>query len=220
MNPFISSVIRSFVAVPVTILIGLFSLFAFHQSFWLSVVFALIGGGLTHLILGIFMTASFIKKQKLSRREYRYIKKNLHEAKQKIHRMNKILFRVRDLSSVRQRIDVLRISKKIYRMTRKEPKRFYLAEEFYFSHLDSVLELSEKYSFLSAQPKKNAELNEALMETRHTFKELAKVVEEDLYRVISDDIDHLNFEIDVAKHSLKKHNDSTLPDDDEKRWLK
>lgn len=218
MNPFISSVIRSFVAVPVTILIGLFSLFAFHQSFWLSVVFALIGGGLTHLILGIFMTASFIKKQKLSRREYRYIKKNLHEAKQKIHRMNKILFRVRDLSSVRQRIDVLRISKKIYRMTRKEPKRFYLAEEFYFSHLDSVLELSEKYSFLSAQPKKNAELNEALMETRHTFKELAKVVEEDLYRVISDDIDHLNFEIDVAKHSLKKHKDSTLPD--EKRWLK
>lgn len=218
MNPFISSVIRSFVAVPVTILIGLFSLFAFHQSFWLSVVFALIGGGLTHLILGIFMTASFIKKQKLSRREYRYIKKNLHEAKQKIHRMNKILFRVRDLSSVRQRIDVLRISKKIYRMTRKEPKRFYLAEEFYFSHLDSVLELSEKYSFLSAQPKKNAELNEALMETRHTFKELAKVVEEDLYRVISDDIDHLNFEIDVAKHSLQKHKDSTLPD--EKRWLK
>jgi 5-bromo-4-chloroindolyl phosphate hydrolysis protein len=33
-------------------------------------------------------------------------------------------------------------------------------------------------------------------------------VEEDLYRVISDDIEKLDFEIDVAKHSLKKHEQS------------
>jgi 5-bromo-4-chloroindolyl phosphate hydrolysis protein len=103
-------------------------------------------------------------------------------------------------------------------MTWKEPKRFYKAEEFYYSHLDSVVELSEKYGFLAAQPKKNIEINQSLLETRQTLNELTKVLEEDLYYVISDDVDHLNFEIDVAKHSIEKKKDSTFPE--ENRWLK
>ncbi|MDQ0199098.1 5-bromo-4-chloroindolyl phosphate hydrolysis family protein [Neobacillus ginsengisoli] len=218
MNPIISLLIRSFVAVPITGLTWLFSFFVFHQTFLLSAVYAIAGGVLIHLILGIFMTAGFLKTQQLSRREYRYIRKNLAEARRKIHRMNKGLFQIRDLSSVKQRIDVLRITKKIYKLTKKEPKRFFKAEEFYFSHLDSVVELSEKYGFLSAQPKKSRELDQSLIETRRTLNELSKLLEEDLYHIISDDIDHLNFEIDVAKHSLKKHKDTKFPE--ENRWLK
>lgn len=218
MNPIISLLIRSFVAVPITVLTWLFSLFVFHQPFLLSTVYAIAGGVLIHLILGMVMTTSFLKKQQLSRREYRYIRKNLFEARRKIHRMNKGLFQIRDLPTVKQRIDVLRITKKIYRLTKKEPKRFFKAEEFYFSHLDSVVELSETYGFLSTQPKKNREMDQSLIETRRTLNELTKLLEEDLYHVISDDIDHLNFEIDVAKHSLKKHKDSKFPE--ENRWLK
>ena len=100
----------------------------------------------------------------------------------------------------------------------KEPKRFYKAEPFYFSHLDSVVELSETYGFLSTQPKKNVELERSLAETRRTVSELNKTLEEDLYKLISDDIDHLNFEIDVAKHTIKKEKEAKF--DDENRWLK
>ena len=70
------------------------------------------------------------------------------------------------------------------------------------------MELSEKYVFLSAQPKKTYELDQSLYETRKTLEQLSSLVEEDLYQVISDDIDHLNFEIDVAKHSIKTIKDS------------
>jgi 5-bromo-4-chloroindolyl phosphate hydrolysis protein len=103
-------------------------------------------------------------------------------------------------------------------MTMKEPKRFYQAEEFYFSHLDSIVELTEKYSFLSSQPKQNSEMGQSLIETRRTLNELTKVLEEDLYHVISDDLDTLNFEIDVAKHTIKKKKDAKFPE--ENRWLK
>ena len=132
--------------------------------------------------------------------------------------MNKSLFSIRDLSSVKQRIDILRITKKIQKMALKEPKRFYQAEPFYFSHLDSVIELTEKYNFLSAQPKKSLEINQSLIETRQTLNELTKVLEEDLYHVVSDDVDHLNFEIDVAKHTIKKQKEAKFPE--ENRWLK
>ncbi|MCM3117112.1 5-bromo-4-chloroindolyl phosphate hydrolysis family protein [Neobacillus sp. MER 74] len=218
MNPILSFLIRSSAAVPITILTWLISYFPFDQTFWAATGIALTTGMLTHFILGIVMNTRFLKKHQISRKEYRYIRKNLMEAKQKINRLNKNLFSIRDISSVKQRIDLIRITKKIHKMTTKEPKRFYQAEQFYFSHLDSIVELTEKYSFLSSQPKKNMEMGQSLIETRHTLDELTRVVEEDLYKVISDDIDHLNFEIDVAKHALNKEKSAKFPE--ENRWLK
>ncbi|MFZ7942099.1 5-bromo-4-chloroindolyl phosphate hydrolysis family protein [Neobacillus sp. 19] len=218
MNPILSFLIRSFAAVPITGITWLLCYFLFAQPFWTSTAFAILGGVMTYLILAVFMNTSYLKKHQLTRKEYRYIKKNLAEAKQKINRLNKSIFKIRDISSVKQRIDIHRITKKIHKMTMKEPKRFFKAEEFYFSHLDSLVELTEKYSFLSSQPKQNLEMGQSLIETRRTLNELTKVLEEDLYHVISNDLDTLNFEIDVAKHSIKKKKESKFPE--ENRWLK
>jgi 5-bromo-4-chloroindolyl phosphate hydrolysis protein len=218
MNPILSFLIRSSVAVPITVLTWLVCFFPLGQTFWPATGIAITGGVLTHLIMSMVMNTRFLNKHQISRKEYRYIKKNLMEAKQKINRLNKHLFTIRDISTVKQRIDLLRITKKIHKMTTKEPKRFYQAEQFYFSHLDSVVELTEKYSFLSSQPKQNMEMGQSLIETRHTLAELTRVLEEDLYKVISDDIDNLNFEIDVAKHSINKQKDAKFPE--ENRWLK
>ncbi|GHH97422.1 5-bromo-4-chloroindolyl phosphate hydrolysis family protein [Neobacillus kokaensis] len=218
MNPIVSLLIRSFVAVPVTVLTGLVSFFIFGQNFLPSLAYAIAGGVAVHFVLSIVMDRNFYKKHQLTRKEYRYIRKNLAEANKKIRRLNKSLFSIRDLSSVKQRIDILRITKKIQKMALKEPKRFYQAEPFYFSHLDSIVELTEKYSFLAAQPKKNLEINQSLIDTRQTLNEMTKVLEDDLYRVVSDDVDYLNFEIDVAKNTIKKQKDLKFPE--ENRWLK
>lgn len=190
----------------------------FSQPFLASTGLAIVAGIFTHLILGGYMLSRFLKKHHLARKEYRYIFKNLIEARRKIRRLQKGLFGVRDLAFVKQRIDILRITKKIFKITMKEPKRFYKAEQFYFSHLDSVVELTEKYGFLSSQPKKNMEIEQSLIETRKTLNELSQTLEQDLYKIISDDIDHLNFEIDVAKHAIKMDKDSKFHE--ENRWLK
>lgn len=42
---------------------------------------------------------------------------------------------------------MIKMIRKIYSLTKKEPKRFYQAEQFYYSHLDSATELAEKYVF-------------------------------------------------------------------------
>jgi 5-bromo-4-chloroindolyl phosphate hydrolysis protein len=218
MNPILSLIARSVVAVPVTVITGFASFVFFDVNFLPSVALALAGGFLTHVVLGLFMSSSFLKKHGLSRKEYRYIQKNLAEANKKIRRLNKSLFTIRDLNSVKQRIDILRIIKKIQKMAAKEPKRFYQAEHFYFSHLDSVVELTEKYNFLISQPKKSLEINQSLIETRQTLNEMSRILEEDLYQVVSNDVDHLNFEIDVAKNTINKQKELKLPE--ENRWLK
>ncbi|MFP3381758.1 5-bromo-4-chloroindolyl phosphate hydrolysis family protein, partial [Bacillus sp. SIMBA_069] len=58
----------------------------------------------------------------------------------------------------------------------------------------------------------------SLTETRKTLKELTKTIEKDLYKVIADDIDNLNFELDVAKQSIKTRKESQVID--ESRRLK
>lgn len=113
---------------------------------------------------------------------------------------------------------MIKMIRKIYSLTKKEPKRFYQAEQFYYSHLDSAMELAEKYVFLAQQPKKNRELEISLTETRKTLKELTYTIEKDLYKVIADDIDNLNFELDVAKQSIKTRKESQVID--ESRRLK
>ena len=82
---------------------------------------------------------------------------------------------------------------------------FIRAEQFYYTNLDSIVELTEKYAFLNSQPAKTPELTQSLQETRLTMNQLADSLERDLYTVIEDDIDDLQFELDVAKKSISKH---------------
>jgi 5-bromo-4-chloroindolyl phosphate hydrolysis protein len=216
MNRFLTFLVQSVVTVPSAVTVWFLSYFAFDLTFWVSSAISLAGGVIVYKITSGVMTSRFLKKQQLTRKEYRYIKKNLDEAKQKINRLNKSLFSIRDLSTLKQRLEVLRITRKIQSMTLAEPKRFYKAEKFYFSHLDSVVELTEKYRFLAQQPKKSHEIDVSLYETRQTLNDLTKALEEDLYHVVEDDLDSLNFEIDVAKHSIKKLNDPKIIDESRK----
>lgn len=204
MKPILHFLLRSSVATFSTGTVWLISFFPLSQPFLLSSAYAL-GGGVVvyHSIKGV-TTHRFLKQNQLTRKEYRYIKRNLHEAQGKIKRLRKALLNIRTVSSIKQNFEILRVVNKIYSITKNEPKRFYLAEPFYYSHLDSLVEISEKYAFLTAQPKKNAELTHSLNETRRTISILAETLENDLYDVLEKDIDNLHFELDVAKLSIDK----------------
>ncbi|PLS14755.1 protein xpaC [Bacillus sp. M6-12] len=216
MNPFLVFVIRMFFAIPTAAVVWLVSMFALDQTFLLSTAFSLGAGAIIYGAVTVYLNSRFLKKHGLTRKEYQYIKGNLDEARQKISRLQKALFSIRQISSLKKGIELLRIARRIHNLAKKEPKRFYKAEKFFFSHLDSAVELTEKYVFLSAQPKKTYELEQSLKETRFTLEELTHTVEKDLYQVLSDDIDHLNFEIDLAKHSLKTIEESQLIDESRK----
>lgn len=218
MNRFLTILIQLFFAIPAAIVIWLVCFFAFNLAFILSVIGSMIGGGILYWVMSLYFNHLFVKKHGLTRKEYRYIKGNLVEAKKKMSRINKTLLTIRHISSLKQRIELMRLLKKIYQLTKQEPKRFYKAEPFYFSHLDSVVELSEKYALLSRQPNKSRELNQSLVETRQMIDELTDTVEKDLYEMLADDIEDLHFELDVAKKTIDMRKESDLLD--ESRRLK
>jgi 5-bromo-4-chloroindolyl phosphate hydrolysis protein len=198
-------------ALPFSAFTWLLTYAGFDQTFWMSSLYGLIGGGVMFFGVGYFLQRRVLEKNRLTKKEYKYIQRNLKEANMKISRIQKSLFSVRHIRSLKQRMELLRLVKNIQKLNTREPRRFFNAEQFYFSHLDSIVELSEKYAFLSSQPGKNRELERSLYDTQDTLKELTKIVEKDLNYMLEEDLDHLNFEIDVAKYSIKKRNE--IPDE-------
>ncbi|MCT2536442.1 5-bromo-4-chloroindolyl phosphate hydrolysis family protein [Aquibacillus koreensis] len=205
MYKFLTVVVRIMIAIPVKSTIWLVSFFAYDLPYWHASAIALLGAGLTYGLLSASIYFRTLKKNQLKMREYRYIRKNLEEANRKIRRMQKALFSIRQFAFLKEVFDMLRTVRKIYQVTKKEPKRFYQGEKFYFSHLDSAVELTEKYVLLSSQPKKNSEMEKALSETRHTIKEMKTTIENDLYHILSGDLEQLHFELDYAKHTTNPH---------------
>ncbi|QHZ44862.1 5-bromo-4-chloroindolyl phosphate hydrolysis family protein [Bacillus sp. NSP9.1] len=204
MKPICRFLLRTVTASTMSVFLWFTSFFAFDQTFLLSSLYA--AGAWTVIYAGgkWYGTYLFLRDNQLTRREYAYIKQNLREAKEKIARLRTALFAVRHIQTIKQNFEILRIVRRIYTITKKEPKRFYQVERFYYQHLDSIVELTEKYALLASQPKRNAKLEVSLSETRMTIDKLAKQLEEDLYCLLKSDIEHLEFELDVAKNSLKK----------------
>ncbi len=197
-------IVRSLASVSISVIVWLISFFGFEQTIWFSSLYALIGAMIVFLGIKWIAHHRFLQKNGLSRREYRFIQQNLKEAKKKIRRLQKAIFSARDVWTIKQNYEILRIVKKIQSISENQPKLFFKAERFYYSHLDSIVELTEKYAFLLKQPAKNVEIQDSLRDTRQTLAALSKSLEQDLYDVLADDMDTLNMELDLAKQSINK----------------
>ncbi|WP_099222293.1 5-bromo-4-chloroindolyl phosphate hydrolysis family protein [Listeria costaricensis] len=144
------------------------------------------------------------EKTGLTKKEYKYIRTNLDEARAKIIRLQKIMGSHKTLYSFQERNKTLQLTKRIYGIVKEEPKRFYEAEDFFFSHLDSLVELTEKYAFLESQPVKDKKIYQTLSDTRTLLNDLSRVVEKDLFTLLNQDVNSLDFELEVAKNAVSK----------------
>ncbi|MGJ9457899.1 5-bromo-4-chloroindolyl phosphate hydrolysis family protein [Oceanobacillus sp. CF4.6] len=187
-----------------TVSTGLVSFFAFGQTILLSSLFAIAGGVVVYLTSKQILDYRFVKVNGLTRREYKFIENNLKEAKHKISRLQKSLFRVRSMQHAKQNLEIARTAQKIYANAKKEPRRFYQAEGFFYNHLDSLVELTDKYAYLSSQPAKTREMEKSLRDTRQTVGMLGESIKKDLHIMLDDDVDTLHFELDVAKQSISR----------------
>ena len=121
MNRFIVLFIQLLIAIPTAIVVWLVCFFAFNLGL-LSILGSIFGGAILYGFTSLYLNHLFVKKHDLTRKEYRYIKGNLVEAKKKMSRINKTLLTIRHVSSLKQRFELMRLLKKIYQLTKKEPR--------------------------------------------------------------------------------------------------
>ncbi|WP_019415485.1 5-bromo-4-chloroindolyl phosphate hydrolysis family protein [Paenisporosarcina sp. TG20] len=145
-----------------------------------------------------------VSKYVMTLAEYRHIKLQLKEAKTKLKLLNGYYVKVRSVRAFKQLFEMNRLAKRIFQIVKTDPKKFYHVESFFYAHLETAVELTSKYTLLVTQPVKAMDVQIALQDTRETLQELNDVMEQDLRKVLSSDIEHLKMELDFAKISLKK----------------
>ena len=158
-----------------TILVWLIFFLGFQMSFLPSSIYATLIGGATFFGVKGYFDYRFLKRNRLTRKEHAYIQKNLLDAKKKISRLQKAFFSVRSMGAFKQLYELSRLVKRMYAIVNKDPRRFYTSERFFFYHLDSVVELSERYALLAAQPIKNDKMYISLKETQSTLDDLSRI---------------------------------------------
>ncbi|WP_033541965.1 5-bromo-4-chloroindolyl phosphate hydrolysis family protein [Planococcus sp. CAU13] len=154
--------------------------------------------------------SSTSKELGMTKSEYKHVIKQVQDAKVKIKRLQSHYYRVRSISSFKQLMEMTKIANKIVLVVQENPRKFYLAESFFYSHLDSALELTEKYSLLVGQPVKDRDIRIALQDTRETLQSMNRVMENDLKKVLSSDVEQLRMELDYAKLAVESQNTQKL----------
>ncbi|ATP40222.1 5-bromo-4-chloroindolyl phosphate hydrolase [Solibacillus sp. R5-41] len=144
------------------------------------------------------------KKIGLSKSEYQLIDAQLKQAKAHTQSLTQQIVRVRSIRSFKQINEMSKLSKRIINIVQTNPQKFYAVEDFFYAHLPSAVQLSDKYTLLTKEQVTGNEIHLALEDTRKTLKDLHVTMEEDLKNALASDIENLKIELDFAKMSNEK----------------
>ncbi|MBD8032776.1 MULTISPECIES: 5-bromo-4-chloroindolyl phosphate hydrolysis family protein [Solibacillus] len=147
------------------------------------------------------------KRLGLSKSEYNLIEAQIKQARAHIQALNQQYIRVRSVRSFKQINEMSKLSKRIINIVQTNPQKFYAVEDFFYAHLPSAVELSDKYTLLTKEQVPGTDVHLALEDTRKTLKELQITMESDLKSALSSDIENLKIELDFAKMSNEKRRD-------------
>lgn len=126
----------------------------------------------------------------------------------KIIKLQKVAYRNKTIPCLKGKDSSIKITKQIYGIVNQDPKRFFTTEAFFFSHLDSMVELVSRYDFLVSQPFKDEKMTNTLVETEKMILEMDTVIRDDLFALLNKDVETLDYEVEVARHAVKNKQNS------------
>ena len=159
---------------------------------------------ISNKLLLTFQTYKRSKKLGLTPKEYRQIELHLKKAREQINKLTQQYVRVRSIKSFKLINETSKVSRRIINIVNNDPHKFYAVEDFFYAHLPSAVELTDKYTLLTKEQVKGTDIHLALEETRKTLKDLHGTIEEDLKLALQSDIENLKIELDFAKLSNEK----------------
>ena len=200
----ISHWFASLISIPVAVVAGMFSMIAFDIHLFLDMMIATGGFFAAYFPTQSISLNSQLQKMGISKSEYRYVKRQLSEAREKIKRLRQTYKNVRTLKDAKLIYDINRLVRTIYQAVENDPKLFFNAQQFFHSNLDSAVNTIEQYLFLYKMPGKTKEEKVKLHETRISLLELKRTIRSNLSAMNRDSYQALEVEKDFIKMNRKR----------------
>lgn len=195
----ISHWFASLISIPVAVVAGLFSMIAFDIHLVFDMMIAAGGFFAAYFPTQSISLNSQLQKMGITRSEYRYVKGQLAEAREKIKRLRQSYKNVRTLKDARLIYDINRLARTVYQTVENDPKQFFNIQQFFHSNLDSAVNTIEQYLFLYKMPGKTKEEKVKLHETRISLLELKRTIQSNLSSMNRNGYQALEVEKDFIK---------------------
>lgn len=200
----ISHWFASMVSIPVAIVAGFASMIAFDIHLVYDMLIAAGGFFAAYLPSQSHSMKSQLKKMEITKSDYKYVKSQLVEAREKIRRLKKNYKNVRTLKDAKLIYDINRIVRTIYGSVEDNPKLFFNVQQFFHSNLDSAVNTIEQYLFLYKMPGKSKDEKVKLHETRISLLELKRTMQSNLSAMNRSTYHSLDVEKEVIKMNRKR----------------
>lgn len=172
----------------------------FNTTFTLlSIPLALATYFISNKLILLYQKSKQSKQYGLTRSEFDHIEKQLKIARTQLTNLTQQYIRVRSVKSFKLINDMNKLAKRILNIVQTNPQKFYAVEDFFYAHLPSAVELTDKYTLLTKEQLGDPSIQLALEDTRRTLKDLYETMEVDLKQALASDIEGLKIELDFAK---------------------
>lgn len=194
----LSYVLGALLAVPISFIAFLFSVFQLDLNFLIDM--AVFAGTYVISFLPIqwYSSRRYLKEMGLTRREFHFIRKQLNEAQPKLKRLYKNYMRIRSYKEFKNLNEVAKLARTIYNTVKQSPEKFYKVESFFYSHLDNTVNLIDNYTILQRMPNKSKEEKAKLKQTKLTIDENKRTLVADLKELNESIYHQLDIEMELA----------------------
>lgn len=204
MKRFLLKFVRIFVSWNVGIIATIITYFSTDLSFLISLVIgACFYYATTFILRKKFskITGPEIKKEQLV-----YQKKEIREAKVKIHQIGRSRLKIRSVHMWQNVTKIYKMLLKMVSLAEKEPARFRNVQSFLTQYLDSLTMIIDKYTLLISQPVKNQEVLLSIKKAEEALDDMVMSLEKEMLKILENDVLHLDIELELLKKTLdEKH---------------
>lgn len=155
---------------------------------------------------------TFYRDKGLSKDEMNLFRSTMHTAREEILTVESHSKEVNKLRAIFSRNDTIAILKDFFRHIVEQPQRLHEVNRFLYTHLPNLKELTEHYVEINQHVAKSKETYQALNTSAETIDEMCKLIKEDYINFMSNDIDNIDIEIQLANHVLNGHNGTNKTD--------
>ncbi len=151
---------------------------------------------------------TFYRQNGLSREEINLFRETMHTAREQIYTIEQNMDSRTKLKAISKRNDTIEILKDFFRHIVEQPQRLHEVGGFLYTHLPNLKELTETYLEIDNHVAKSKKTYLALEKSATTIDEMCKLIRDDYLMFMSNDLDNMNVELELAKHVLNRDNNT------------
>ena len=152
---------------------------------------------------------AFYHSKGLTKEEMNTFRNTMHHAREQIYRIEKSTNQSTKLKAIATRNNTLNILKDFFKNIVDQPERLHEVSNFLYTHLPNMDELTKKYLQIDDHVAKDKETYDFLNRSASTIDEMCELIRKDYIRFMSNDLENMDVEIELANHVLKRDNENT-----------